>query len=162
MSFCLREYQGLSKRDGARICTFYAPLQPRATFMTHSAQTFRYNNTGADFDPKGTRERAAVVGCVGVRVSTAVGGGVERFDVRQAARGAIAPSRPHVGSFADCSTAQRNRPAIRLDGGARVRRAAVNAAIVHGCLNGTYYLITYDGFLARALSLAHGVPAAAR
>ena len=84
------------------------------------------------------------------------------FDVRQAARGAIAPSRPHVGSFADCSTAQRNRPAIRLDGGARVRRAAVNAAIVHGCLNGTYYLITYDGFLARALSLAHGVPAAAR
>src|SRR5215510_8671107 len=111
--------------------------------MTHSKPRFWYNNTEADFDPKGTRERAAGVGCGKVfGSSTAVGEGVDMFDVRQAARGAFASSRPSVCLLA--IPVQPAKPASRPAGGPPVCRAGMNVAIAHGFLNGTYYLVTYD------------------
>jgi hypothetical protein len=66
------------------------------------------------------------------------------FDVRQAARGAFAPSRPPVCLLAESITAQPDRAAVRPHGGAPISRAGYNTAIVHGYLNGTYYLVTYN------------------
>ena len=129
--------------------------------MTHSKPRFWYNNTEADFDPKGTRERAAGVGCVTVSgSSTAVGEGVDMFDVRQAAHGAFAPSRPSVCLLA--IPVQPAKPASRPAGGPLVGCAGMNVAIVHGFLNGTYYLVTYNRrwphrLRARCALSAHGL-----
>ena len=70
------------------------------------------------------------------------------FDVRQAARGAFASRRPSVCPLTDSTAAEREKPAIRRRGapigGILPAVAGADIEIVHGCLNGTYYLITYD------------------
>lgn len=80
----------------------------------------------------------------GVQVSTAVGEGVDMFDVRQAARDALASSRPPVCLLPDSTTAEREKPMICRLGGAPIGGIRADREIVHGCLNGTYYLVTYD------------------
>src|SRR5262245_24300792 len=68
------------------------------------------------------------------------------FDVRQAAHGASASSRPHAYPSADTNSRKPDRPATHRDGGGRFGGRCTNTDIIHVCLNGTYYLVTYDGF----------------
>jgi hypothetical protein len=71
------------------------------------------------------------------------------FDVRQAARGAFAPSRPRVCPSAEFAADQLGTPASHPHDGGPFGRPFANADIIHGYLNGTYYLVTYNGFRRR-------------